>query len=47
MVTTKARVRFLMNSLSKTVDSGKGDNGHREGEGDTHREYKMNIHRAT
>ena len=43
MVTTKARVRFLTNNLSKIVDSGKGDNGHREGEGDTHREYEINI----
>ena len=40
---TKARIRFLTNSLSKTVDSGNGENGHREGEGDTHREYEINI----
>ena len=40
---TKVRIRFLSNRLSKTVDSGNGKNGHREGEGDTHREYEINI----
>ena len=25
------------------MDSGNGENGHREGEGDTHREYEINI----
>ena len=33
----------MTKSLSKTVDSGMGENGHREGEGDTHREYEINI----
>ena len=42
-MTIKARRKFLTKSLSKTVDSGMGENGHREGEGDTHREYEINI----
>ena len=43
MVTTRARVRFLTNKLNKTVNSGKGVNGHREGERDTQREYEIDI----